>query len=347
MAHEIETFTDGTAAAAFGKIPAWHRLGKVFDEEMTAEQALVGAQLANWNVRLATLQAVETYDAPAGVDTDGTLLTEPATRTAQSPDRYATVRTNPVSGGMDILGVGLSAGYHPVQNEEMVEFIDALSDNARISSAGSLRGGTQTFFCCELPRDLLVGGHDLVKHFLAVMNGHDGSMGFRAIISPIRVVCANTQDAALATAVQRWSIRHTKGAAKAIEEARRTLNLSWAYMDAFEKEANRLYDTELTNAKFNEIITQVLGDPKEPGLKPVGVTRRENRIQLAQTIYRSDTTRGIAGTAWGGYQAIAELADHHDSHLDSDRATKRALAAVDGSGVTLKQHAFAAFAAIR
>jgi hypothetical protein len=181
--HEIETFTDGTAAAAFGKIPAWHRLGKVFDEEMTAEQALVGAQLANWNVRLATLQAVETYDAPAG-----TLLTEPATRTAQSLDRYATVRTNPVSGGMDILGVGLSAGYHPVQNEEMVEFIDALSDNARISSAGSLRGGTQTFFCCELPRDLLVGGRDLVKHFLAVMNGHDGSMGFRAIISPIRVV---------------------------------------------------------------------------------------------------------------------------------------------------------------
>jgi phage/plasmid-like protein (TIGR03299 family) len=326
MAHEIETFSNGTAAAAFGKTPAWHRLGTVFQDNMTSEEALIAAQLAGWNVRLAPLQAIE--------------ITEDGVETAEANDRYATVRTHPITGKLDVLGVGLSGSYHPVQNEEQVAFMDALTDSARITSAGSLRGGRQTFFCCEIPYDLLVGGMDAVRLFLAIMNGHDGSMGFRAVVSPIRVVCANTQDMALATAQQRWSVAHTKNAGKAIEEARKTLNLTWKYVEAFEKAAQRMIDTRITNDKFEEIAKTLMGDPAEPGLKLSGVTMRTNKLQMVQTIYRSDTTRHVAGTTWGAYQAFAELADHKDGTLRGEQAEKRSLAAVDGSGVSLKENAY-------
>lgn len=326
MAHEIETFSNGTAAAAFGMTPAWHRLGTVFDHGMTGEEALIAAQLAGWNVRLAPLQAVE--------------ITEDGVETADANDRYATVRTHPITGRLDVLGVGLSAGFTPAQNEESVEFVNALTDSAPLSAAGSLRGGRQVFFCCEIPYDMLVGGVDQMRLFLALLNGHDGSMGFRAVVSPIRVVCANTQDMAIASAQQRWSIRHTKGATKAIEEARRTLNLTWKYVEAFEKEAQRMIDTKITNDKFEAIAKTLMGDPAEPGLKPSGVTMRTNKLQMVQTIYRSDTTRHVAGTTWGAYQAFAQLADHKDGTLRGEQAEKRSLAAVDGSGVSLKENAY-------
>jgi predicted ATPase len=61
------------------------------------------------------------------------------------------------------------------------------------------------------------------------------------LVTPIRIVCANTQTAAIEAASASWGIRHTGGARAAIQEARTTLKLSWRYMQAFEEEAAQLY----------------------------------------------------------------------------------------------------------
>jgi Domain of unknown function (DUF932) len=66
---------------------------------------------------------------------------------------------------------------------------------------------------------------------------NDGSSKFRFLVTPIRIVCANTQTAAIEAAAASWGIRHTGGARAAIQEARTTLKLSWRYMQAFEEEA--------------------------------------------------------------------------------------------------------------
>lgn len=328
MAHLIERYADGTDAFAGGRVHAWHRLGTVFDHEMTADEALDAAKLRGWNVRLAALQVVE--------------LTEEGVTTTQVEDRYATVRTNPVTGNTDVLGVGLSQEFHPVQNEAQVAFLNALTDQARLSAAGSLRGGRQVFFCCRLPGDLLVGGVDQINNYLAVLNGHDGSLGFTAVVSPVRVVCANTWDAALGSARQRWSIRHTSNITNALESARQTLDLSWRYVEAFQAAAEALINTQVTDAQFDAELRKLLGDPREEGLTKGGVTRRANRLALVEKIYNSPTTAHVRGTAWGAYQAVAEMADHADGSLTGDKAIRRALATVDGSG--LKQRAFQAFA---
>ena len=72
---------------------------------------------------------------------------------------------------------------------------------------------------------------------------NDGSSKFRFLVTPIRIVCANTQTAAIEAAAASWGIRHTGGARVAIQEARTALKLSWRYIQAFEEEAAQLYSS--------------------------------------------------------------------------------------------------------
>ena len=51
MSHDIERLADGTAAFASSRVPAWHQLGTVTREAMTAAEAITNAKLGGWNVR--------------------------------------------------------------------------------------------------------------------------------------------------------------------------------------------------------------------------------------------------------------------------------------------------------
>ena len=81
MAHEIETFDDGTAAFFTARTDAWHRLGVVTRDCLTAEQVMTTARLGGWNVRTVPLTATE-------ITADG-VTTLPVT------DHFATIRTHP------------------------------------------------------------------------------------------------------------------------------------------------------------------------------------------------------------------------------------------------------------
>ena len=49
----------------------------------------------------------------------------------------------------------------------------------------------------RLPQHLSIGGTDRVDLNIAALNSHDGTSAFRLLVTPVRVVCANTQHAAL------------------------------------------------------------------------------------------------------------------------------------------------------
>src|SRR6185312_9453740 len=44
----------------------------------------------------------------------------------------------------------------------------------------------------KIPQTMTIGGRDLVDLYLVAMNSHDGTSAFRLLVSPVRVVCANT-----------------------------------------------------------------------------------------------------------------------------------------------------------
>ena len=110
------------------------------------------------------------------------------------------------------------------------------------------------FLSMKLPTTMQIGGIDPVDLYLVALNSHDGTSAFRLLVSPVRVVCANTQALAIRRAQASFSIRHTSGAKGNIAQARQALGLTFRYVEAFEAEAEKLIAQEMTDAQFQAII---------------------------------------------------------------------------------------------
>lgn len=333
MAHEIEQSADGTAAFVSAREHAWHGLGVVLPESFTAADAMRQAHLGGWNVHKIPLQTVPVPTR------DGLTVTLPV------PDRYATVRTNPFTGALDVLG-DVGADYTPVQNEAHAQVLDAIVDEsgAHFETAGSLRGGRQVFLTMKLPTTMLIGGQDAVDLYLVAVNSHDGSGAFRLVVTPVRVVCANTLAAGLRKARSTFGIRHTSGAAAHIAQARQALGLTFAYAEEFQAEADRMIEEQLTDDEFDRIVAHLW-----PVTTPTARTgQAETRARtLHELRHGSPTlTADLAGTRWGAYQAVTEYIDHYaPTRGRVDQTAARAERAAIGGGPALKARAFDLFKA--
>jgi phage/plasmid-like protein (TIGR03299 family) len=305
MAHEID-ITNGIASFANARTDHWHRLGQSVGHTMTAREALDAAHLSNWNVRKMALQVPQ---KPI-IDDDGVTTLSPLT----VPDYYATVRTNPITGGLDVLGV-VGSKYEPVQNEASCELLDAITDEsgAHFETAGALRGGRETFITMKLPNAMVFdgrdGSQDRTEFYLAALNSHDGSSAWRGLITPVRIVCANTQAAAIGSAKASFSIRHTGGAKASIAEARAALKLTWRYIDAFEAEAAVLYGAPMDTDDMRR-FTNTLLNVDDATTAATLRHRREKASGIVKLWTSSPTIAPIAGTRWAAYNAVTEYLDH-------------------------------------
>jgi hypothetical protein len=100
------------------------------------------------------------------------------------------------------------------------------SGAAFLETAGSMRGGADVFVTMKLPTTMLVGGVDELDVNIAILNNHIGTRAITGLITPTRIVCANTQRAALANARSSFKIRHTERAADRVHQAREQLGLT-------------------------------------------------------------------------------------------------------------------------
>ncbi|MFK0047980.1 DUF932 domain-containing protein [Streptomyces sp. NPDC090741] len=300
MSHALEVHADGTASfVSANGVDAWHRLGTVTRGALTAEEALEKAYLSGWNVRkIGDVRATE--------------YTENGFTVIESPDDFFTVRTNPKTGITERLGT-VGSKYEPVQNEAHAEMLNLLVDEsgANFETAGSLHGGKQVFVTMKLPMGVQVGGFDRHDLYLSGLNSHDGNSAFRLLLSPTRIVCANTQAMALKDAEASYSIRHTVGAKGKIAEARKALDIVFAYRDAFEREAEKMINETLTLGAFEKVCEQIWGlTEPNPGKRMVE-NHRLRMNTLRNLFENAETQASIRGTRWAGYNAITEYLDHH------------------------------------
>jgi len=333
MAHELETWSDGTASFVSAREHAWHRLGTVLPAEFDAAQAMSYAKLGGWNVRTTALQTAPVLSA------DGVFGALPV------PDQFATVRTNPVSGSVDVLGV-VGRGYTVIQNEEHADLLNRVVDEggARFETAGSLRGGRSVFLSMKLPRTMNIGGIDPVDLYLIALNSHDGTSAFRLLVSPVRVVCANTQALALRRAQSSFSIRHTSGAKGNIAQAREALGLTLKYAEVFEREAEAMIQASLTDAQFEQIIGKLWTTESE---SKRSATITANRSDVLTGLFTdAPTNASIRGTRWAGYQAITEYLDHFAPVQGGTDTARAERVATGGTVTTVKTRAFEMLAAL-
>lgn len=337
MSHEIEEFQDGTAAFLSARQDAWHRLGTTLPGAFSAEDAMTYAKLGGWNVRKAPLQTVPQITVD-GVDAG-----------LECPDMYAIIRDHPITGQAEVLG-GTSVGrlYEPIQNEAHADVLNLLTDTtgAVFETAGSLHGGKQVFITMKLPDTMAIGGEDAVDVYIAAVNAHDGGASFKLMVTPVRVVCANTLAAALGNHQAVFKIRHTKSAAGRIEQAREALGLSFKYIAAFEEEAQAMAASHIELAEFRSVIQGLFpeGKPNSKAEQNRGV-----KIRTLDYIFQAadENAGALRFTRWGAYNAVTAYADHYaGTSTKMDDQDARALRAIEDPAVyNLKSRAFAAFGA--
>lgn len=169
MAHEIQS----NDSLLLHTNRAWHGLGEVIQEDLTAVEACRRAKMS-WEVEPWTLTA-----------------TGPNGETIEVPDFVANVRVD----GADlrsVLGV-VTRDYRVCQNLQLAELADevACSGKVVIESCGSIRGGKRVWFLAR-GGAYEVGGRDKVESYMLFSNGHDGGSSLRMTPTSVRVVCSNT-----------------------------------------------------------------------------------------------------------------------------------------------------------
>lgn len=288
MAHELEII-NGEASFVSVREPAWHGLGTIVEDALTAEDALEMGKL-NWDVKLA----------PATVQIDNQIV--------ELDGKRLTYRDHPVTGQPVPLGV-VGSLYRPIQNREAFEILDAIVDTsgAHYETAGVLKGGRKVFMIMTMPDTIQIGGHDPVGLFLSATTSHDGTSALEIMTTPVRIVCANTARLAHTQAQSVFPIRHFANAQGKIAQARKALELTSEYFDEWASIANRLADIDMTHSEVESFLTELFpeGDSK------VSVTKAENTRQQIMSIYDSSSTQqNIKGNAWGTWNAVAEYYDH-------------------------------------
>jgi phage/plasmid-like protein (TIGR03299 family) len=164
MAHKLN-FNKGNQTYSFASNSekAWHGLGQVVDQAMTAEEAIKLANL-DYQVEKAPLYAGIEVPQPDGGQEVPKIY-------SPYEDRVATYRTDT----NEVLGL-VGGRYEIVQNKEAFGFFDAIINEgeAIFETAGALGKGERIFVTAKLPNDLLVNGEAMEKYII-LTNSHDGS----------------------------------------------------------------------------------------------------------------------------------------------------------------------------
>ena len=260
----------------------WHGLGTCVEEAPSAREAIELAGL-NWDVIPAPI-----FDS----------------RGIQIRGYVANTRNSDNS----VLGI-VGERYSIVQNAEAFDFTDSLlGEGLKYETAGSLRGGRQIWLLGKMPERVIAG--DKFEPYICFTNTHDGTGAIRCCMTPVRVVCNNTLNMALAGAKRTWSARHTGDIQSKLDDARRTLDLADAYLNTLALEAEILANETITPSEQGDIIKALVPMPKDATDRQKRVVE-EARTDIVCCILRPDLAQFL-NTKWGFLNAVADYVDHGD-----------------------------------
>lgn len=295
MTAGIEVGTNGEAAFASFRKPGWHSLGTVFDEPLSVDEMMDVSYLSKWNIHEVSLP-------------------ESLPHIRFYKDRKLIVRTNPFDGELDVLG-DVGGRYTIWSNEDHFRFADnLLHGQGTWETMGSIKNGTVVFgaMSMESLEDIVIdpqGARDIVQNYILAYTAHDGTGSANFGFTPIRVVCQNTLNLAVAQGIKSvYKVRHTPGATVKRDEAQKLMGISLRYSEAMAKEFQSLFELDCTDQQFDEIIKAEYDEPDVDAEKGAYKKWETKREQLWD-IYTGPTCTTIRGTGWGAFNAMTERLD--------------------------------------
>lgn len=209
----------------------WHQLGTKVEDAPTSEEAIRLAGL-DWKVE----------QKPIFLE-NGTKI----------EGNYANVR----SSDGKALGI-VGDRYKIVQNTDAFTFTDALlGEGVRYETAGSLKDGKVIWLLARMPEQIEILG-DKVDPYMVFTNTHDGSGAVRVCMTPVRVVCNNTLNAAMRGARRVWSARHTGSITNKLDDAKETLQFANQYIEATKKTFEELHKVKLNEFTLYRMVNNII-----------------------------------------------------------------------------------------
>ena len=246
----------------------------------------------------------------------------------------------------------MSSRYVTIQNQEAFGFFDTIvgEGNAHWETAGSIGGGRKVFMQATLPGKLFLKSNpdDVTEKRVLFMTSHDGSTALTGLITPIRVVCQNTLNAALSNCSNVFKVYHRKNYEAKKNEAAKVLDLASAYFDDLQHVMDVLAEQEVTKTYVDGFVAALLPSNKKE--EEDASTRTENRRGAVVNLFQNGTGN-LGKTRWDLFNAVTEYVDHHQNGRVTQARLERSPANVNieaeqrferslfGAGATMKQKA--------
>lgn len=291
----------------------WHGKGTKLNNPATAAEALVAAGL-DWKVKKVGLYR---EDRPGIIQA------------------YATVRED--TG--DTLGV-VKGRFTVLQNKEALSLLDAVvgEKGAIYETAGALGKGEKVWMLAKLPESVDIVKGDTVHNYILLAHAHDGSLKINVLLTPIRVVCQNTLNAALheGRGENKIALRHTANVGLRITDIREALGLVSANFNVMAEAFQSLAQKQMNQEAFNKLVKKIglVADNADENTGKIP-TRTANMMDELNRMFeagRGMDIAGVRGTAWGAFNAITEF-------LDYKTDKKAAESTLFGKGAKIKTEA--------
>lgn len=236
-----------------------------------------------------------------------------------------------------VLGV-VTDRYKVVQNEDAFAFTDELlGEGVSYETAGSLQEGRRTWILAKLPQRYIISG-DEITPYLVFMNAHDGTGAIKAAMTPVRVVCQNTLNLALATAKRSWAAHHTGDVREKMEDARNALLYASQYMAELGKVIDRLSLQKVSDRQVAEYIDALFPLYENPTPQ-----QKKNLLRMKEEIrtrfYEAPDLKHVGKNAYRFVNAVSDFATHAKP-LRESRNHKESLFARTIEGNTMIDRAY-------
>ena len=304
----------------------------------TAEEVIVKAGL-DWEVAKCPLVAKMPFNGV--LDMNSHPVEESFIRGSDlyrdCPNAFATYRTD-----RNIpLGI-VKEKYTEVQNIDAFGFFNNAigKDKAIWQTAGFFGNGERIFVSAKLPDSIYVNGMDPVDNYLVFTTSHDGSSGVKILLTPIRVICENTLNAAIKNAQNYVSFRHTASVHKNIDMAGEILGICKEKVDYLGEQFNYMSKIKMTDKEVNQyFVDLILSENEKIALMDTGHTNEQLIAKHWQAIEDSGVSmkkvnvlhnmreyyeigpgqKQFLGTGWGAYNAVTG----YYSNVDNAEGIKR------------------------
>lgn len=235
----------------------------------------------------------------------------------------------------DVLGV-VGKDYQIVQNVDAFSFFDSIigGDGIHYETAGALGNGERIFITAKLPDYIRVGQEDLIEQYLFLTTSHDGFGSITVAFTPVRVVCANTLNAAMNRLRNVVKIRHTSNAKQRLDQAHKIMGISSKLSEQMEQLFNRWAKVRITDTEVKKLIQLAMVPNKEVwqnvqiGKDDALSTAFNNVCDTVDEYAMSNPTQKLEttkGTVFGAYNAITGYFQNVRNYKNSEAKLKSIL----------------------